>query len=351
MSARVSNLLNQLDTPAPKVVVVTGAAGNIAYSILFGICRGALLGPDVKFELRLLDIPPMLKAVEGVMMEIKDGAFPLVTKLVGTADPRVAFKDADVNFLIGAMPRKKGMLRADLLRKNAKIFESQGKVINEVSKKTCKTIVVGNPANTNSLIASTCAPSIPSRFFSAMTRLDQNRAKSQLADRIGCNPGQIKNVIIWGNHSKTQYPDVSHAYVEDFPRPGHRTSVMDAVNDVDWLRGSRQGDFIPTVQQRGAAIIKARGSSSAASAANAAIDHGRDLLRGIQSEYVAVSIESDGSYGIPKGIVYSFPCHCVNEEVKIVQGLKIDEFSKKMMMASAEELLNEKKEAAAVLGN
>jgi len=344
--ARVGKLLNQLsDAPISEVpmrVVVSGAAGQICYSVLFGICRGQLLGPNQKIDLILLDIKPAMKACEGVMMEIRDGAFPLITSLVGTCDYEEAFTGADICLLIGAFPRKKGMLRADLLKINAGIFKGQGEAMNKFAKKTCKTLVVGNPANTNALICSTYAPSIPKENFTAMTRLDHNRASSQLAEKIGCRVDQIKNVIIWGNHSKTQYPDVNQAVVEDFPSAGFSTPLRTAVNDDEWCNGV----FIKTVQQRGAAIIKARGSSSAASAANAALAHVRDWFLGTPAgTWVSMGVPSDGSYGVPKGIIYSFPCICSNGQYQIVQGLKLDDFSKNLMRITAEELQGEAKEA------
>jgi len=344
--SRVGKLLNQLtDAPyseTPMRVVVSGAAGQICYSVLFGICRGQLLGPEQKIDLVLLDIEPAMKAVEGVMMEIRDGAFPLITSMIGTCDYEEAFTGADICLLIGAFPRKKGMLRADLLKINAGIFKGQGEAMDKFAKKTCKTLVVGNPANTNALICSTYAPSIPKENFTAMTRLDHNRASSQLATKIGCRVDQIKNVVIWGNHSKTQYPDVNHATVENFPTDGFATPLRTAVNDDEWCNG----EFIKTVQYRGAAIIKARGSSSAASAANAALAHVRDWFLGTPAgTWVSMGVPSDGSYGIPKGVVYSFPCVCSNGEYQIVQGLKIDEFSRNLMRITAEELQAEAKEA------
>jgi len=344
--ARVGKLLNQLsDAPiseTPMRVVVSGAAGQICYSILFGICRGQLLGQNQKIDLVLLDIEPAMKACEGVMMEIRDGAFPLITSMTGTCDYEEAFTGADICLLIGAFPRKKGMLRADLLKINAGIFKGQGEAMEKYAKKTCKTLVVGNPANTNALICSKYAPSIPKENFTAMTRLDQNRASSQLATKIGCQVGQIKNVVIWGNHSKTQYPDVNQATVQDFPSAGFTTPLRTAVNDDEWCNSV----FIKSVQQRGAAIIKARGSSSAASAANAALVHVRDWFLGTPAgTWVSMGVPSDGSYGIPKGIVYSFPCTCSNGEYQIVQGLKIDEFSENLMRITAEELQAEAKEA------
>lgn len=345
-SSRVSAVVSQLaDAPisdSPMRVVVTGAAGNIAYSILFGIGRGKLLGPNQKMELVLLDIEPMMKKLQGVVMEMNDCAFPLITKMIPTCDYQEAFTGADVCLLIGAFPRKKGMLRADLLQKNASIFKATGTAMNKYAKATCKTLVVGNPANTNALIASNFCPNIPKENFHAMTRLDQNRAMSQLASRLGCEVGKIKNVVIWGNHSKTQYPDVNQAFVSDMPQDGFAMPMRTAVNDNDWL----DGEFIKTVQQRGAAIIQARGASSAASAANAALDHVRDWFLGTSpGQWVSMGVPSDGSYGVPKGIVFSFPCTCAAGEYKIVQGLKLNARSQKLIKATADELLQERKDA------
>lgn len=342
MSAVVSQLADAPISDSPMRVVVTGAAGNIAYSILFGIGRGKLLGPKQKVELVLLDIEPAMKKLNGVVMEMNDCAFPLITKMIPTCDYQEAFTGADVCVLIGAFPRKKGMLRADLLQKNASIFKGQGEAMNKYAKVTCKTLVVGNPANTNSLIASTYAPNIPKENFHAMTRLDQNRAMSQLAGRLGCEVGQIQNVIIWGNHSKTQYPDVNQAFVNDMPQKGFSMPMRTAVNDCEWL----DGEFIKTVQQRGAAIIQARGASSAASAANAALDHIRNWFLGTApGEWVSMGVPSDGSYGVPKGIVFSFPCTCAAGEYQIVQGLKPNARSQELIKATADELLQEKKDA------
>jgi len=343
MTHRVSAVVSQLAENAPisetpMRVVVTGAAGQIGYSVLFGIGRGQLLGPNQKIDLILLDIEPAMKALEGVIMELRDCAFPLITKIVGTCDYREAFTDADLCVLIGAFPRKKGMVRADLLKKNASIFKGQGEAMNKYAKKTCKTLVVGNPANTNAKICSTYAPSIPKENFHAMTRLDHNRAASQIATRLNIGVDRIKNIIIWGNHSKTQYPDVNHAFITDMPQPGFATSVRTAVNDDRYL----DGEFIKTVQQRGAAIIAARGLSSAASAANAALNHVRDWFLGTKpGEWVSMGVPSDGSYGIAPGVVYSFPCTCAGGEYKIVQGLKIDENSRVLMEATEKELRDE----------
>lgn len=325
----------------PVKVVVTGAAGNIAYSILFGIGRGKLLGEDTPIDLRLLDIPPMEGKVKGVMMEIDDCAFPLINSMVGTSDYETAFKDAEICLLIGARPRGPGMVRADLLKANAKIFEGQGKAIEKYADRNVKVLVVGNPANTNALITMTNAPSIPRCNFTALTRLDQNRAMSQLATKGKIRAKQVKNVIIWGNHSKTQYPDVHHAFIEDFPSAGLSTSVRAALPE-DWLNG----DFIKTVQQRGKAIIDARGMSSAASAANAALDHVRNWMLGTPAgQWVNMAVPSDGSYGIAEGIIYSYPCTCSNGNYTIVQGLPINDFSREKMKITEAELRDERKQA------
>jgi len=332
----------------PMRVVVSGAAGQICYSLLFGIARGQLLGKNQKIDLILLDIEPAMKALEGVIMELKDGAFPLVNQLIGTCDYKEAFTDADVCLLVGAFPRKKGMLRADMLKINAGIFKGQGESMNQYAKKTCKTLVVGNPANTNALICSTYAPSIPKENFTAMTRLDHHRALGQIADKIGCRVGKIKNVVIWGNHSKTQVPDLNQAIVEDLPAEGFTSPVRPLINDEEWCNN----EFVKCVQQRGAAIIEARGFSSAASAANAALAHVRDWFLGTpRGTWVSMAVPSDGSYGVPKGIVYSFPCVCSGGEYKIVQGLKPNAFTRKMMDITAKELEDEAKEANVYQGD
>lgn len=343
---RVSRVVTQMDSQPicdrPMKVVVTGAAGQIGYSLLMGIGRGQLLGENQKIDLYLLEIPPAMDALKGVIMEIQDCAFPILNKVVGTCDYQEAFQDAECCLLVGAFPRKKGMDRADLLQRNAGIFKGQGEAMNKWAKRTCKTLVVGNPANTNALICSTYAPNIPKENFHAMTRLDHNRALSQLANKIGVPVSKVKNVVIWGNHSKTQYPDVNQAVVTDHPAPGFDMPVRTAVDDDEWCNG----EFINTVQYRGAAIIKARGASSAASAANAALNHMRDLFLGTPpGVWVSMGVPSDGSYGVPKGIVYSFPCVTSGGNYKIVQGLKPNQFSQKLMKATADELLAEKGEA------
>jgi malate dehydrogenase len=326
----------------PVKVVVTGAAGNIAYSLLFMIAQGRMLGPDQPIELRLLDIPPMAKALEGVQMELQDGAFSLLTKVVPTTDYKVAFEDVEIAMLVGAKPRGPGMVRADLLKANASIFVGQGKALDRYASRGVKVVVVGNPANTNAMIAMTNAPNLPKTAWSALTRLDQNRAKGMLANRLNVSPCQVKNLTIWGNHSKTQYPDIRQATVAYADRD---TPVSAAINDSAFL----DGEFIKNVQYRGAAVIKARGKSSAASAANAAVDHMRSWFLGTpQGEWCNMAVRSDGSYGVPKDLIFSFPVVCRNGEYKIVQGLELDDFSKAKIKATTEELLTERDTALSI---
>lgn len=285
----------------PIRVVVTGAAGQIAYSLLYMIAKGDVFGPNQRLILHLLDIPPMMGVLEGVVMELADCALPLLAGVVPTADPAVAFKDVASAFLVGAMPRKQGMERKDLLSANVKIFKVQGEALNNYARKDVKVLVVGNPANTNALVCSHYAPSIPKENFTAMTRLDQNRAQAQIAARLSVGIANVKNVIIWGNHSSTQYPDAKNATVD---LNGTVKSVVEAVANNDYLNG----EFVETVQKRGASVIAARKMSSAMSAAKAASDHMRDWFAGTKDgEYVSMGVVSDGSYGTPKDIVYSFP--------------------------------------------
>ncbi len=328
---------------APVRVVVTGAAGNIAYSLLFMVAQGKLLGDNQPIELRLLDIPAAANAVKGVAMELYDGAYPLLTKIVETSDYKTAFENVDIALLVGAKPRGPGMQRKDLLTANAQIFAGQGKALNQWASRNVKVCVVGNPANTNALIAASNAPDLPKSAFTAMTRLDQNRALSQISSRINCPVEKVKNITIWGNHSKTQFPDVNGGVIQDFPAKGHATPVRSAVNDDKWL----DGEFLSTVQDRGAAIITARGKSSAASAASACVDHVRDWVNGTpKGEYVSMAVYSDGThYGVPAGIVYSFPCVCSGGQWKIVDGLKLNAWQQGKLEATAKELLEEKKEA------
>jgi malate dehydrogenase len=324
---------------SPVRVAVTGAAGQIGYSLLFRIASGAMLGPDTPVTLQLLEITPALGALEGVRMELDDCAFPLLTDVVCTDDADVAFGDADVALLVGAMPRKAGMERSDLLSANGGIFQPQGQALSRSAKRDVKVLVVGNPANTNALIAMRNAPDLDPGRFTAMTRLDHNRAKSQLAQRLSVPVSEVKKMTIWGNHSTTQYPDLFHAEV------GGR-NAYETVGDHEWINGT----YIPSVAKRGAAIIEARGASSAASAANAAIDHIRDWTLGTPAgDWVSMAIPSDGSYGVPEGIISSFPCTCENGVYRIVQGLDIDDYSRTMIDASAAELVEER-DAVAELG-
>lgn len=315
----------------PVRVTVTGAAGQIGYALLFRIASGAMLGDDQPVILHLLDITPAMDALQGVRMELEDCAFPLLAGVVCTDDPNVGFKDADYALLVGARPRGPGMERKDLLEANAAIFSVQGKAIDQNASKNIKVLVVGNPANTNALITQRNAPSIPARNFTAMTRLDHNRAMTQIAIKTGKTVNDVTNMTIWGNHSATQYPDLFNAKVSG-------QTASDLV-DQAWL----EGDFIPTVQQRGAAIIKARGASSAASAANAASGHMRSWALGTTGDdWVSMGVYSDGSYGIQEGLIYSFPCRCKNGEWEIVQGLDINDFSRGKMQATEQELAEER---------
>lgn len=323
-------------------VVVTGAAGQIAYSLLYQLAKGDVFGADQPLSLHLLDIEPMMGVLNGVVMELHDCALPLLREVVATADPAVAFKDVDAAFLVGAMPRKEGMERKDLLAANVKIFKAQGQAMDKFAKKTVKVLVVGNPANTNALICSKYAPSIPAENFTAMTRLDQNRAQSQIAVRLGVPVSQVRNVTIWGNHSSTQFPDVRHAVVTV---DGADKAVYDAVADDAWLTG----DFVTTVQKRGAAVIAARKLSSAMSAAKAAADHMRDWWCGSGSaSWVSMGVFSDGSYGTPQGVMFSFPVRCEAGKWQIVQGLVMDDFATGKLAATGKELMEERDEALAV---
>ena len=322
---------------APVNITITGAAGNIGYALLFRIASGALLGPDQRVNLRLLEIPPAIKAAEGTAMELFDSAFPTLGSVDIFDDAKAAFEGANIAFLVGSMPRKAGMERADLLSANGGIFGPQGEALNAGAADDIKVLVVGNPANTNALIAASHAPDIPASRFTAMTRLDHNRALAQLATKAGCHVTDIDKVTVWGNHSSTQYPDLTHATVKGAP-------VTDILADRAWV----EGDFIPTVAKRGAAIIDARGASSAASAASAAIDHVHDWVLGASGSWTSSSVMSDGSYGVPEGIISSFPCTSENGEWKIVQGLEIDDFSRGRIDASAAELVEEKNTVASM---
>jgi malate dehydrogenase len=316
----------------PVRVAVTGAAGQIGYSLLFRIAAGDMLGKDQPIILQLLEITPALKALQGVVMELKDCAFPLLSGIVTSDDPMVAFKDADYAILVGAMPRKAGMERSDLLSANGGIFKPQGQALNAVASRHVKVLVVGNPANTNALIAQQNAPDLNPEQFTAMVRLDHNRATWQLAEKVGKPVTAIKNITIWGNHSSTQYPDLSYATVDGQP-------ALELI-DNKWYEG-----YITTVAKRGAAIIEARGASSAASAASAAIDHMHDWALGTPaSEWTSMGIPSDGSYGIPQGLIYGFPVRCQDGKYEIVQGLDISGPSRSKMELTAKELIEERQE-------
>ena len=315
----------------PVRVAVTGAAGQIGYALLFRIASGEMLGKDQPVILQLLDLPQAQKAVQGVMMELQDCAFPLLDSMIATDNPEVAFKDADIAILVGARPRGPGMERADLLQANAQIFTVQGAALNKVASRDVKVLVVGNPANTNAYIAMKSAPDLPAKNFTAMLRLDHNRAASQLAEKTGKAVRDIEKLCVWGNHSPTMYADYRFATIGG-------ESVKDLINDQDW----NANVFLPTVGKRGAAIIEARGLSSAASAANAAIDHIRDWVLGTNGKWVTMGVPSDGSYGIPAETIFGFPVTCENGEYKIVQGLEIDAFSQERINKTLAELQAEK---------
>ncbi len=315
----------------PVTVTITGAAGNIGYALAFRVASGQMLGPDQPVNLNLLEIPPALGAARGVVMELQDCAFPTLNAVAAADDAHQAFRDCDVAMLVGARPRGPGMERKDLLLENAKIFSAQGKALDAVASRSVRVLVVGNPANTNSLIAQRNAPSLPARNFTAMTRLDHNRGLALAAEKTGSAVSQVRRFTVWGNHSATQYPDLHHATI------GGRPAL--SLVEQSWFRDT----FIPTVQQRGAAIIKARGSSSAASAASAAMDHIRDWVLGTPAgDWVSMAVPADGSYGIPEGVIYSYPVTCQGGEYKIVQGLDIDDFSRGKMRATHQELCEER---------
>jgi len=315
----------------PVRVAVTGAAGQIGYSLLFRIASGEMLGKDQPVILQLLEITPALNALNGVVMELEDCAFPLLTDIVQSDDPKIAFKDVDIALLVGARPRSKGMERKDLIEANGAIFTVQGQALNEVANRNVKVLVVGNPANTNAYIAMKSAPDLPQRNFTAMLRLDHNRALSQLASKTGMRVDSIKKLVVWGNHSPTMYPDYRFANIDEKPAP-------EAVNDQDWYKNT----FISTVGKRGAAIIEARGLSSAASAASAAIDHVKDWVLGSSGEWTTMGVPSDGSYGIPEGVIYGFPTICADGDYQIVPNLEIDEFSRSKMDNTLQELEEER---------
>jgi len=323
----------------PVKVTVTGAAGQIGYALLFRIASGQLLGPDVKVHLSLLEIPAAVKAAEGTAMELDDCAFPLLEKISITDDPKNAFDGTNIGLLVGARPRGPGMERGDLLEANGGIFKPQGEAINAGAADDIKVLVVGNPANTNALIAASAAPDVPRERFTAMMRLDHNRAIAQLANKLGQPISSVKKMTVWGNHSSTQYPDLTHAEING-------ENAWKAVDDEVWIKD----EYIPRVAKRGAAIIEARGASSAASAANAAIDHVNNWVNGTpEGDWVSMGIPSDGSYGVPDDIIAGFPVTCSNGEFQIVQGLEIDEFSRQKIDATAAEL-KEERDAVADLG-
>ena len=319
-------------SPTPVRVAVTGAAGQIGYSLVFRIASGAMLGPDQPVVLQLLEIPPAMGALDGVAMELDDCAFPLLAGLELSDDPGTAFNGANVALLVGSRPRSKGMERQDLLEANGAIFTGQGRSLNDHAADDLRVLVIGNPANTNCLIAMNSAPDVPNERFTAMMRLDHNRALTQVAQKLGTSVNDVSRMTIWGNHSATQYPDLVHCEV-----PGGTAAAV--IDDQAWL----EGDFIPTVQQRGAAIIEARGASSAASAANAAIDHVHDWMSGTpDGDWVSMGVPSDGSYGVPEGLLCGFPVTCADGAYEIVQGLEIDDFSRARIDASVAELASER---------
>ncbi len=324
-----------------KRIAVTGAAGQIGYSLLPRLAAGAIFGPETRVVLQCLEIPPAMNALRGVAMELMDAAFPLLEDVVCSDDPEVAFADVDLALLVGSKPRGKGMERKDLIRENGPIFTGQGNALAKVAKKDARVIVVGNPCNTNCLIALHNAPGMPAQNFSAMTRLDHNRAKAQLAAKAGVHNTAVKNVIIWGNHSNTQYPDFHHATIGGKP-------AMEVISDHEWLHG----EFITTVQERGKAIIEARGLSSAMSAASAAIDHARTLFRGTPAdEWTSMAVVSDGSYGVPEGLISSFPVRCPGDGTwEIVQGLEIGEFGRERLRRTIEELVEERETVRDLIG-
>jgi malate dehydrogenase len=316
----------------PVTVTVTGAAGQIGYALLPRIASGGMLGPDTQVELRLLEIPPAMSALAGVVMELEDSAFPLLDAVEITDDPNVAFEGTNIALLVGARPRAKGMERSDLLEANGGIFKPQGEAINAHAADDVKVLVVGNPANTNCLIAMSHAPDVPRERFTAMMRLDHNRAKAQLAKKVGAHVRDVTRMTVWGNHSATQYPDISHALVGGRP-------ATELVTEREWI----EQEFIPTVQQRGAAIIEARGASSAKSAASAAVDHVHGWVLGTPADdWVSMGIPSDGSYGVEEGLISGFPCTCANGEWSIIEDLEIDDFSRERIDASVDELRGER---------
>jgi len=328
---------------SPVRVCITGAAGQIGYPLTFAVASGAMFGPDQPVILHLLDIEMMMGPLGGTVMEIEDCAFPLVKGALATSDLKTAFDKVDYVLMVGAMPRKEGMERKDLLKANCGIFKVQGKAINDFANRNVKVLVVGNPANTNALICSLSAPDIPKHNFSALTRLDNNRAAGLLSSRLKIPVEDIKNVIIWGNHSKTQYPDVGHGYVV---RNGKHENLKEVINDNSFVHG----EFVTTIQGRGGAVIAARKASSAGSAAKAIVDHVRDWVLGTKDgEFVSMGVWSDGSYGIKEGVIFSYPVTTKNGEYKIVEGLSVDEFSRGKLNETAAELFEEREEALSFL--
>ena len=325
---------------APIRIAITGAAGQIGYNLLFRIANGGMLGLDQPIILQLLDVPQVQQALRGVAMELEDCVFPMLQQVIISDDPKVAFRDAEVVMMVGARPRSKGMERKDLIEANSVIFAQQGKILNEVAARHAKVLVVGNPANTNALIAMHNAPDLDPKNFSSMMRLDHNRAIAQVAHKLFQSVSDIKKMVVWGNHSGTQYPDLTHAEI-------HGRKVLDILQDHSWV----ENEFIPTVQQRGAAVIEARGLSSAASAANSAIAHMHDWMLGSHhNDWVTMSVPSDGSYGIPAGVVYGFPVTCRHGHYHIVQGLPISELGRKHMLDNHRELLEEREHVKQLLG-
>jgi len=330
----------------PKKVCITGAAGQIAYSLVFSVAKGEIYGPNQPVILHLLDIPVMESVLKGVVMELEDCAFPLLHGILATTDYKDAFTGVELALLVGAFPRKEGMSRKDLLERNATIFTGQGAAINQYANKDIKIVVVGNPANTNCLLLQLSAPSIPKENFTALTRLDHNRATSQIALRLKVNPKQVNNVVIWGNHSSTQFPDVSHGFVSDYPKAGDKTEITKAITDDLWVKG----DFIKIVQERGGAVIAARKSSSAASASKAIVDHARSWLLGTEKgEIVSMAVPSDGSYGIKEGVIFSYPVTCSNGKYTIVRDWSIDNFQREKLDKTATELFEERELAVQFL--
>jgi len=331
----------------PLKICVTGAAGQIAYALLFKIARGEMFGSQQPIFLTLLDLTVMKSALDGVIMELEDSGSTLLTGVIATDKEEIAFKDIDIALFLGAFPRKQGMERKDLLKANVKIFQKQGELLNQYASKNVKVLVVGNPANSNCYIAMKSASGIPSNNFTALTRLDHNRAKVQVAKHLSVPINNVRNVVIWGNHSNTQFPDISTGEIMDYPKPGYVTPVSTLIKDIQWITK----EFIPTVQNRGAAVIAARKLSSAASAAQAIVDHMRDWWFGTPpGEYVSMAVPSDGSYGVPEGLIFSYPVICYpGGSYKIVQNVKISDFANNYLTKTIKELVEEKNDAIAFI--